>query len=93
MSAYNNKELRVTTADNPYNPFTHWEQWLLYDTNAGYNTCGRLASITFLHDSMTEEEIYESVDHGIDQLIKTGALNKQGEIVEFKKVIKESNKK
>jgi len=87
-NANKNKELRVTTVDNPYNPFTHWEQWLLFDVNAGYNTCGRLASVTFLHDSMTHTELYEEVNHGIDELIKLGSINKQGNIVEYKKVTK-----
>lgn len=83
-----NKELRITTSDNPYDPFTHWEQWLLFDTNAGYNTCGRLATVTFVHDSMTHIEIYEEVERGIEQLIKIGSINKQGKIVEYKKIIK-----
>lgn len=83
-----NKEIRVTTLDNPYDPFTHWEQWLLFDTNAGYNTCGRLAAVTFISDSMTHQEIFETVESGIEELIKTGSINKKGELVEYKKVIK-----
>ena len=83
-----NKEIRITTVDNPYDPFTHWEQWLLFDVNSGYNTCGRLANVTFISDSLSDQEIFDSVNHGIDVLIKTGAINKQGDIVEYKKVIR-----
>jgi len=83
-----NKQIRVTTTDNPYDPFTHWEQWLLFDANAGYNTCGRLASVSFLSDSMSPKEIYERIEQGIEQLMKTGSINKHGEIIEYKKVIK-----
>lgn len=82
-----NNQIRVTTADNPYNPFTHWENWILFDTNAGYNTCGRLANVLFISDSMTDKELYDAVDKGIDDLIKIGALNKKGEFVEYKKVV------
>jgi hypothetical protein len=85
----NNKEIRVTTTDNPYDPFTHWEQWLLFDTNAGYNTCGRLAKVTFISDSMSDQEVFDSVEHGIEELIKTGSINKKGELVEYVKVIKQ----
>lgn len=28
----------VTTADNKWNPFTQFEEWLAYDSNHGYNT-------------------------------------------------------
>lgn len=82
------KEIRITTVDNPYDPFTHWEEWLLFDTNAGYFTPQRLASISTIADGMTDQEIYETIEHAIDLLIKTGAINKEGNIVEFKKVIK-----
>jgi hypothetical protein len=83
------KEIRITSADNPYNPFTHWEQWLLFDINAGYNTCGRLARVTFLSDSMTDKEIIENVELGINELIKTGSINKNGEIIEYLKVFRD----
>lgn len=83
------KQIRLTTVDNPYNPFTHWKEWLLYDVNAGYNTNGRLATLTFFHDAMTEEEELEEIENAMNILIKTGAINKKGEIIEYKKVIKE----
>jgi hypothetical protein len=34
---------KLTTTDNPYNPFTEWEAWFLTDWTLGYNTCGLLA--------------------------------------------------
>jgi hypothetical protein len=83
-----NKDIRITSVDNPYDPFTHWDEWLLFDANAGYNTCGRLASITIVSDAMTAAEVYEEVERGIELLMKTGSINKNGEIVEYKKVIK-----
>jgi len=87
-----NKEIRITSLDNPYNPFTHWKEWLLFDTNAGYNTCGRLATVTFTSDSMTHKEVYDEVEHGIEILMRTGCINKFGVPIEYKKVIKQSNK-
>lgn len=83
-----NKEIRVTSVDNPYDPFTHWEQWLLYDANAGYNTCGRLANVTIISDAMSDQEIYDNVEAGINELMKTGSINKKGELIEYKKVIR-----
>lgn len=28
-----------TTIDNPYNPFTNWDQWFAFDFSKGYLTC------------------------------------------------------
>ena len=83
------KAIRVTSADNPYDPFEQWEQWLLFDINSGYNTCGRLDKVTHTSDAMTEKELFDAVEDGINILMKTGCINKKGTIVEYKKVIKE----
>ena len=33
-----------TTFDNPWNPFTHWNEWYYWDEFVGrYHTCGALA--------------------------------------------------
>lgn len=85
-----NKALRLTTVDNPYDPFTHWKQWLLFDANKGYHTCARLARVTFVSDALTEPEVYERIEEGMDILIRDGCLSKDGSLVEYKKVIKES---
>lgn len=39
------EDTMLTTIDNPYNPFTQWEQWYTYDMTSGYNTCGMLGGL------------------------------------------------
>ena len=29
---------KLTTLNNPYNPFTQWDAWYAFDTHAGFNT-------------------------------------------------------
>lgn len=82
------KEIRITTTDNPYNPFDQWKEWLLYDTNKGYHTCERLASITIVSKQLSDEENFETVEEGINELIRYGAIDKNGNIIEYIKVIK-----
>ena len=78
-------ECRLTTVDNPFDPFTQFDDWFLFDTEKGYNSCSRLDRITKLSDEMSEVEINEEIERAIDEIIKYDFLNV------YKKVIK-SNK-
>lgn len=35
----------LTTLDNPFDPFTQFDQWLAFDEHMGYNTCAYLARV------------------------------------------------
>lgn len=83
------KQVRVTTIDNPYDPFKEWDQWYYYDISNGYNTCERLASISLTSDQFTEEENNEQLEEAINKMIKIGTFNKKGEFIEYKKVYKD----
>ena len=80
------EEVRITTIDNPFNPFTEWDEWFNFDLQKGYRTCEQLASITFLSDQLSDSENNETVDAAITQLMKTGAIAKDG----IKKFIEET---
>lgn len=67
-------DVMLTTIDNPYNPFTHWDEWYVYDTQMGYNTCSYLARVTTTFDDMTEKEESEAIDDAIDEIIRINPL-------------------
>lgn len=52
----NDKDVMLTTVDNPYDPFTQFASWYRYDMNAGYNTCGTLARVMCPSNNLTEAE-------------------------------------
>lgn len=79
----------ITTTDNPYDPFTHYDEWLVFDKLKGYHTNERLASITLYSDQLSDSEVYETIEAAMEELIKFGAIDKNGEIVEYKKVYRE----
>lgn len=80
------EKFRLTTEDNPFNPFTQWDDWYLFDLQKGYYTCERLAKLSRL-PSHLPDELYESdIEEAADQLVFEGAFSKQGEYTKYKKV-------
>lgn len=59
----------LTTRDNPYNPFTHFDEWNAWDTSHGYNTCAYLARITKDSPDLSPAQNQNSVDDAIDEII------------------------
>ena len=79
------KEVMLTTIDNPYNPFTDWDSWYLYDNDHGYDSCGLLARIAHVSDSLSKLEYVEEVERAIDEILKHDLTGK------FVKVTKNIN--
>ena len=44
-------DCRLTTFDNPYDPFEQFTLWWLFDNEKGYNTCGKLDRISHFRDT------------------------------------------
>ena len=65
----------LTTFDNPYNPFTQFDQWFLFDTEKGYNTCDYLGRVTKTSDEFTDEEYNQVIETAIDEIIKYDFMN------------------
>lgn len=46
----------LTTTDNPYNPWTEYDQWYAWDESAGYHTTSYLARLCNTIAGMPEDE-------------------------------------
>jgi hypothetical protein len=44
----------LTTIDNPYNPFTQYDEWYVFDRQCGYNTPSYLARVIKTSDELSE---------------------------------------
>lgn len=74
---------RLTTFDNPFDPFDDFTSWFMFDVEKGYNSCGYLDRIAKVSDDMTQKEINEEIERAIDEIIEFNPLNL------YKKVKKE----
>jgi hypothetical protein len=72
----------LTTIDNPYDPFTEWDEWLGYDEARGYYSSSLLARIALYSDELSETDQYLAIEYAIDEIIKEDVTNK------FRKVSK-----
>ena len=68
-------ECMLTTIDNPFDYFTQFDEWLIYDKQKGYNSCEQVARIAQLKDEMTPIEEDAEIERAIDEIIKYDILN------------------
>ena len=71
----NKQKCALTTFDNPYDPFTQFDQWFLFDIEKGYNSCAYLARIARTSEEFTEEENDQEVERAIDEILKYDFMN------------------
>lgn len=64
----------LTTTDNPFSPFTQFDEWYAYDEAKGYHTLGYLARIANSSDELSEQEEEEAIENAIQEIIKLNLL-------------------
>jgi len=64
----------LTTIDNPYDPFTQWDEWFLFDMQAGYNSPGMVARIAKLSNELTPAQENKAIEDAIDEIVKYNVI-------------------
>jgi len=64
----------LTTSDNPFNPFTNFDEWYVYDEAAGYHSCAYLARVTRSSDELSDADKDLSLEYAIDTIVKENPL-------------------
>lgn len=70
-----NKQYMLTTVDNPFNPFTHFDEWYSFDMEKGYDCCGRLDRLLKITDEMTDIEVNAETERAIDRIVELDFLD------------------
>lgn len=65
----------ITTVDNPYDPLNNFSEWLMYDIDNGYNSCGLLDRFAKTSDAMSDAENAKEIERAIDEIIKYDPFN------------------
>ena len=60
----------LTTVDNPYDPFTQWEEWNRWDEDAGYFTNAFLARVTITSFELSEADQDQALEDAIEEIVK-----------------------
>ena len=63
-------EYTLTTHDNPWNPYTHYREWLREDARLGYGTPKLFADWTYITDEMSEKMIEFELKRATDEILE-----------------------
>lgn len=64
----------LTTIDNPYDPFTQFDEWYAFDEQKGYHTCSYLARIAKTSNDLSESEQAFAINIAIDEICRLNIL-------------------
>lgn len=73
----------ITTIDNPYDPFTQPDLWLMFDIDHKYSTPEKLARFSIDSSALSDSEIEALNELAIDRMIEVDPLKM------YKKVVQE----
>lgn len=65
----------LTTYDNPYDPFTEFSKWYVFDTVHGYDCCGYIDRMANTSPGFTHVENNRTIEEAIDNLIASDFLH------------------
>lgn len=78
------RKVAITTIDNPYDPFTQFDEWYAYDEIKGYHSCSLLARFANTSIDLDAEETNLLIEDAIDRIVNLNGLGN------YRKLIKET---
>lgn len=68
----------LSTVDNPFDPFTEYDQWSAFDAIRGYDTPQYLARTVVTSHDLSDEQQSEAYEEAIDLIVN---LNINGKYI------------
>jgi len=66
----------LTTVDNPFDPFTQFREWYVWDEAHGYHTTGLLARVVKMSDELSDAQQESVINDGIDEVVRENVSSK-----------------
>ena len=66
-------KVMLTTLDNPFNPFTQFDEWYDYDVTSCANSMALLSRLALTCDEFTDEENDEIIEEACDTICNLDA--------------------
>ena len=60
----------LTTVDNPFDPFTEFEEWHQFDIEAGYNSLAFLDRVAKISPDTSETDQVVGIQDAIDEIVR-----------------------
>lgn len=64
------KQAMLSTVDNPWNPFTNFDEWYAFDVGHGYHSCAVLDRFARTSDALSDADNSLEISNAIDEIIK-----------------------
>lgn len=68
--AVDDTEHMLTTVDNPWNPFTNYDEWWEFDHEMQYNTAEFLARIANVSLDLSDADQGNAIEQAIDEIVQ-----------------------
>lgn len=59
----------LTTSDNPFSPFSEWDEWYAYDEAKGYHSSALLARLANTSDELSEPDQDLAINQAINDVL------------------------
>ena len=69
MSKIVKEEIMLTTIDNPFDPFTQFQDWYTFDCGKRYDTYNYLDRVVNVTKDMTKKEVDEAYNQGMKDIV------------------------
>ena len=72
----------LTTIDNPYNPFTQFDEWYAFDVQKGYHTCAYIARVALTSNELSDEDEALAIGEAMRSILTTNVTGNYLEVDE-----------
>lgn len=66
-------EHMLTTVDNPYDPFTQFDEWYAWDESHGYHSSALLGRVVYYSHELSDADASLAIEYAIDEIVQINA--------------------